>query len=114
MNEYLYESDNPEAVRQAVEGMPEDRLIEDLSLFYKVMGDPTRLRLLMTLARGELSVSDLCNVVNMNRSAVSHQLKELRNAKLVKTRKTGKIVYYSLDDEHVLSVLNVALEHVQE
>ena len=114
MDEFLYESDNPEAVKHALECMPEDKLIEDLSLFYKVMGDPTRLRLLMTLANGELSVSDLCNVINMTRSAVSHQLKELRNAKLVKPRRDGKTVYYSLDDEHVLSVLNVALEHVQE
>ncbi|MBQ6368103.1 MAG: winged helix-turn-helix transcriptional regulator [Erysipelotrichaceae bacterium] len=114
MDEFLYESDNPEAVKQALERMPEDQLIEDLSNFYKVMGDPTRLRLLMTLATGELSVSDLCNVISMNRSAVSHQLRELRNAKLVKARKTGKTVYYSLDDDHVLSVLNVALEHVKE
>ena len=114
MDEFLYESDNPEAVQKALDLMPDELLIEDLSYFYKVMGDPTRLRLLMTLANGEFSVSDLCNVIGMNRSAVSHQLRELRNAKLVKPRRDGKTVYYSLDDEHVLSVLNVALEHVQE
>lgn len=114
MNEFLYESDNPEAVQKALDSMPDELLIEDLSYFYKVMGDPTRLRLLMTLAGGELSVSDLCNVIGMNRSAVSHQLRGLRNAKLVKPRRDGKTVYYSLDDEHVLSVLNVALEHVKE
>ena len=114
MDEFLYESDNPEAVQKALDAMPDELLIEDLSYFYKVMGDPTRLRLLMTLAGGELSVSDLCNVIGMSRSAVSHQLRELRNAKLVKPRRDGKTVYYSLDDEHVLSVLNVALEHVKE
>ena len=78
------------------------------------MGDPTRLMLLMALEAGELCASDLANVTNMSRSAVSHQLKTLRQAKLVKSRRDGKIIFYELDDEHIHSVLKVALEHIKE
>lgn len=88
--------------------------ITDLSDFFKIMGDSTRLQLLMVLEHGELCVSDLAYLLNMSISAVSHQLKSLRNAKLVKIRRDGKNIYYSLDDEHIKSILEVSLEHILE
>ena len=88
--------------------------IHDLAFFYKIMGDNTRLNLLMVLEFGELCVSDLAYLLNMSISAVSHQLKILRNAKLVKIRREGKNIFYSLDDEHIDSILKVSLEHILE
>lgn len=111
---YLYEVQDLEMVKKATKNMPCQEEIELLSDFFKVMGDSTRLRLLMALENGELCVSDLSNVSNMTRSAVSHQLKTLKNAKLIKSRRDGKTIYYSLDDEHIHSVLKVSLEHIQE
>lgn len=88
--------------------------ITDLSDFFKIMGDSTRLQLLMVLEYGELCVSDLAYLLNMSISAVSHQLKSLRNAKLVKVRREGKNIYYSLDDDHINSILEVSLAHILE
>lgn len=105
---------NPEAYEQALSNLPADACLNQLSDFYKVMGDPTRLRILMALEKTELCVSDLALVLDMTRSAISHQLRSLKAAKLVKSRKDGKTVYYSLDDEHVHSVINVALVHILE
>ncbi|MBP3852676.1 MAG: winged helix-turn-helix transcriptional regulator [Erysipelotrichaceae bacterium] len=111
---YLYDPHNPELIELAIQEMPCDQTTDSLSQFFKVMGDVTRLKLLMALEKGELCASDLSNVVGLNRSAISHQLKALKTAKLVKSRKEGKTVYYSLDDEHIHSVLKVSLEHILE
>ncbi len=111
---YLYDVQDIDMVNKAKDNMPCLEEIDLLSDFFKVMGDSTRLRLLMALENGELCVSDLANVSNMTRSAVSHQLKTLKNAKLIKSRREGKTIYYSLDDEHIHSVLKVSLEHIQE
>lgn len=89
-------------------------VVTDLSDFFKIMGDSTRLQLLMVLEYGELCVSDLAYILNMSISAVSHQLKSLRNAKLVKIRRDGKNIYYSLDDDHINSILEVSLKHILE
>ena len=78
------------------------------------MGDSTRLQLLIALQTGEFCVSDLSYLLNMTRSAISHQLKALRVSKLVKTRKDGKTVYYSLDDDHIREILEKSIEHIQE
>ena len=88
--------------------------IESLSSFYKIMGDQTRLKLLMSLETGKLNVTDLSCALNMTLSAVSHQLKVLRNAKLVKTTKVGKEVFYELDDKHIKDILDKGLEHIKE
>ncbi|MBB5183768.1 ArsR/SmtB family transcription factor [Catenisphaera adipataccumulans] len=112
--DFLYEPQNEAQVLQAVQTTPSIDHIERLADFYKVMGDATRLKLLIAMENGEFCVSDLANVVHMTRSAVSHQLKALKNAKLVKSRRDGKIVYYSLDDEHIHSVLKVSMEHILE
>lgn len=111
---YLYETNDADLIAKAQKEMPDLQAIESLADFYKVMGDATRLKLLMALETSEFCASDLANVSNMTRSAVSHQLKILKNNKLVKSRKEGKTVYYSLDDEHIHSVLKVALEHILE
>ena len=112
--EYLYQTSDPLRIEEAQKKMPDTSSIEQLADFYKVMGDTTRLKLLMALETGEFCASDLANVSQMTRSAVSHQLKTLKSNKLVKSRKEGKTVYYSLDDEHIHSVLKVALEHILE
>ncbi|WP_279139764.1 ArsR/SmtB family transcription factor [Faecalicoccus pleomorphus] len=112
--EYLYQTSDPLRIEEAQKKMPDTSSIEQLADFYKVMGDMTRLKLLMALETGEFCASDLANVSQMTRSAVSHQLKTLKSNKLVKSRKEGKTVYYSLDDEHIHSVLKVALEHILE
>ena len=94
--------------------MPDYNLITDLSDFFKIVGDSTRLQILMALEHGELCVSDLSSLLTMTISAISHQLKALSEAKLVKIRKDGKIVYYSLDDNHIKELLNVSFEHILE
>lgn len=90
---------------------------EDFTLitkFFKTMGDYTRVKICWALFNHEMCVCDIANLLSMTKSAISHQLRELRLAKLVKTRRNGKTVYYSLDDEHVSSFLKNALEHVKE
>ena len=105
---------NSKLVNSVRDKMPEYSIINDLSDFFKVIGDSTRIQLLIALQNGEFCVSDLSNLLNMTRSAISHQLKSLRLSKLIKSRKDGKIVYYALDDEHVNDILAKALEHIQE
>ncbi len=86
----------------------------DLSDFFKVMSDPTRIKLLFALEKEKMCVGDLSNALNMTKSAVSHQLKILKSAKLAKSEKNGKYVFYSLCDYHIKTVLEMALEHVKE
>lgn len=92
--------------------LPEARRVEALSEFFKVMGDPTRLRILWMLDNGEICVCNLAEQLQMTVSAISHQLRALRAAKLVKSRRQGKHIYYSLDDEHVRAVLETAMQHL--
>ncbi len=80
----------------------------------QVFGDPTRIRILYALSAGELCVCDIASVLNMTQSAISHQLRVLKQIKLVKFRREGKTVYYSLADAHVETILSQGLEHVQE
>ena len=94
--------------------MPEMNTLYELSDFFKVMGDGTRIQLLWALEESEMCVGDLAVLLNMTKSAVSHQLKVLRTAKLVKAQKKGKNVIYALDDHHVKNILEKALEHVRE
>lgn len=94
--------------------MPDTTILYDLSDFFKLMGDSTRIQLLWALEEEELCVGDLAALLNMTKSAVSHQLKILRSAKLVKAEKRGKNVFYALSDHHVRTVLEMGLEHVRE
>jgi len=88
--------------------------IERLALTYKILGDPTRLRIVMALGNGEMCVCDLAAFIGLSESAVSHQLRRLRDLALVKSRRDGQILYYSLDDDHVAVLLRVGLEHIRE
>jgi len=105
---------NIEIVDKVRPNMPDTKVLYELSDFFKVMGDSTRIQLLWALEESEMCVSDLSCLLNMTKSAVSHQLKVLRTAKLVKSSKEGKNVYYALNDHHVKNILEKALEHVME
>ena len=96
------------------ENFKPERVIMNLAETFKVLGDPTRLKILFALVLEELCVCDLAHLLNMTESAISHQLRLLRNLKIVKHRKEGKMVYYSLDDAHVTSLLREASEHIEE
>ena len=88
--------------------------VEVLAETFRVLGDPTRVRILDALARGELCVCDLASLVGMSESAVSHQLRLLRTMRLVRPRRAGRQVFYSVDDHHILELLALAGTHVQE
>lgn len=91
-----------------------EEMTADLATLFRVFGDATRLQIMMALLRGESNVTDLTEALSMQQSAVSHQLTVLRNMKLVKARREGKNVFYSLADDHVGSILKIGLEHVNE
>lgn len=86
--------------------MPRDEVLYDLSDFFKTLGDSTRMKILFVLFKTEMCVCDIAELIGMTQSAVSHQLRVLKQARLVKFRKEGKIVYYSLDDEHVKQIFD--------
>ena len=92
----------------------EESILSDLADLFNVFGDTTRIKILHVLSKSEMCVCDISALINMNRSSVSHQLKTLRQAKLVKYRKEGKIVYYSLSNDHVKQVFNQGLIHLIE
>lgn len=91
-----------------------ERELERLSLTFKVMGDPNRLKTVMALRSGEMCVCDLAAFTGLSESAVSHQLRRLKDLSLVKSRRDGQVIYYALDDEHVSVLLEVGLEHIRE
>ncbi len=93
------------------ENLSQERIVE-LSKIFKALGDPTRLKIIYSLSREELCVCDIAALLEMNQSAISHQLRVLRNLRLVKYRKEGKSAIYSLDDNHVLELFNQGLEHI--
>lgn len=94
--------------------MPDEDKLIDLAELFKVFGDSTRIKLLTALSHGELCVCDMSKLVGMSVSAVSHQLKILRSAKLVSFRREGKTVFYSLADDHVNTIIRQGLEHINE
>lgn len=104
--------DREEAVGKAKTNMLEGEIIGSLSKLFKVFGDHTRIKILWALNVHELCVLDICEVLGMTKSAVSHQLSTLKEAKLVRARREGKEVYYSLDDEHVKEIFETGIVHV--
>ena len=94
--------------------MPEDGLIYDMAELFKVFADSTRMKIIYALMEKELCVCDIANIVQTTQSAISHQLRILKQAKLVKYRKEGKVVYYSLDDEHISQIVTKGREHIEE
>jgi ArsR family transcriptional regulator len=101
-------------VEAAKKSMPEDEKLYDLADFFKIFGDSTRVKILWALDKQEMCVCDLAVLLNMTKSAISHQLKTLRQEKLVKYRRDGKNAFYSLKDEHVKNLLEIGLEHIEE
>lgn len=88
--------------------------IYNLAELFKVFGDSTRIRILLLLQKKEASVNEIANELNMNQSAISHQLKNLKQSKLIKNRREGQTIYYSLDNDHVYKIIEMGLAHVEE
>ncbi|HIQ81005.1 MAG TPA: helix-turn-helix transcriptional regulator [Candidatus Scatavimonas merdigallinarum] len=103
-----------DTVEKVVSKMPPDETLYDLSELFKVFGDSTRIKILYALFEAELCVFDIAQLLNLTQTAVSHQLRILKANKLVKFRREGKIVFYSLADDHVRSIINQGMEHVEE
>lgn len=101
-----------EAVAAVRKEMPDEDDLYDLAELYKVFGDSTRIKILYVLFAAELCVYDIAQLLGMTQSAVSHQLRILKNNKLVKFRREGKTVFYALDDDHVRSILKLGMEHL--
>ena len=94
--------------------LPEEELIKELADFYKVFGDATRVKILCVLLESEMCVCDLAELLEMTQSAISHQLRVLKQMKLVKNRREGKTVYYSLADGHIQNIISQGMEHIEE
>lgn len=103
-----------EVVNRVKSIIPEDGIIYDLAEFFKVFADSTRMKIIYALMEKELCVCDIAAIVGTTQSAISHQLRILKQSKLVKYRKEGKIVYYSLDDEHISQIVKKGREHIEE
>ena len=100
--------------RAAPADMPDDEVLYELADLFRVFGDSTRIKILYALHDQELCVQDIAAAVGLSQSAVSHQLRVLKDTKLVRFRRDGKTVYYALDDDHVRSILSLGMEHIEE
>ena len=114
-NEYICDCNvvHQRRVDEAIQKMPPADIVDDLASFYKIMGDPTRCRIICALEGGEMCVCDLCNALSMTKSSISHQLAKMRELGVVKCRREGKEVYYSLDDHHVSEIFATTLAHIK-
>ncbi len=114
MEENMFLHINEEIVRKVEENMPPEEEMQDLAEFFKVFGDATRLKILFVLRCQEMCVYDISNSIGMSQSAVSHQLRMLKQMDLVKKRRDGKTIFYSLADSHIVNILNQGLDHIEE
>lgn len=103
-----------DVVNKVKENIPKEETLYDLADLFKVLGDSTRIKILCALFQAEMCVCDIAALLGMTQSAISHQLRVLKQARIVKHRKDGKVVYYSLDDEHVKGIFNQGLTHISE
>lgn len=101
-------------VKQVTEAMPEEESLYDLADFFKVFADSTRIKILYVLLQAEMCVCDIAQLLGATQSAISHQLRMLKQMKLVKYRRDGKTIFYSLSDEHIKNILSQGLEHISE
>ncbi len=101
-------------VNQVRQQMPQEELLYDLAELFKVFGDTTRVKILCALFEAEMCVCDISALLGMTQSAISHQLRVLKQARLVKFRKEGKVVYYSLDDDHIKNIFDQGMAHISE
>ncbi len=103
-----------DAVREVLGHLPDDETLYDLAELFKVFGDSTRIKILYALFEAELCVCDISKLLGLTQSAVSHQLRVLKNSRLVKFRRDGKTVFYSLADDHVRKIIAQGMEHINE
>jgi len=113
----LFETCNCNIIHEDIVGkvkntIPDEGILYDLADLFKVFGDSTRIKIICALFQSEMCVCDIAALLGMNQSAISHQLRVLKQARLVKFRKDGKVVYYSLDDEHVKKIFDQGLAHI--
>ena len=111
-SEYL--AAREDVVKKVLDSQPAEEYLYDLAELFKVFGDSTRIRILYALFESELCVGDMAQLLGISQSAVSHQLKILKDAKLVRFRRDGKIIFYMLDDDHVRTMLSMGMEHGEE
>lgn len=102
-----------DVVENTIKQMADEDMLNKLAEFFKILGDTTRTKILYALDKNEMCVCDIANVLNMSKSSISHQLGTLRCSGIVKCRKVGKEVFYTLDDEHVKEVFEVGMEHIE-
>ncbi|MBQ7775582.1 MAG: helix-turn-helix transcriptional regulator [Lachnospiraceae bacterium] len=114
MEENTFLHINDDVVAKVNETMPPEEEMQDLAEFFKVFGDATRLKILYVLLCSEMCVYDIANLVGMSQSAISHQLRTLKQMDLVKNRREGKTIYYSLADSHIVNILSQGLDHIEE
>lgn len=103
-----------QVVKSVQKKMPDPVALYELADFFKLLGDSTRISILWALSESEMCVCDICALLQMKQPAVSHQLRNLKQSRFVKSRREGKIVYYSLDDDHIRQLLNLAMDHLIE
>ena len=118
-NERKIESCNGNIIHEDIvvrvkDQLPAEETLYDLAELFKVFGDTTRIKIICALFESEMCVCDLSSLLNMTQSAISHQLRVLKSARLVKFRREGKVVYYSLDDEHIKHIYDAGLNHISE
>ncbi len=111
-NEFL--AAHADTVKKVRETMPSEVELYNLSDLFRIFADSSRIKVLYSLMDGELCVNDIAQILNLSQSSVSHQLRVLKDAKLVKFRREGKIIFYSLDDEHVQQILSMGMEHLSD
>jgi len=103
-----------DTVHEVRRRMPDQVALYELADFFKLFADSTRISILWALSESEMCVCDLCALLKMKQPAVSHQLKNLKQARVVKARRDGKVIFYSLDDDHIRKLLNLGMEHLNE
>lgn len=111
---YEIKAIHKDIVERVEKMMPEEEVVYDLADFFKILGDTTRMRILSALFQEEMCVYDIANLLKMTQSAISHQLRVLKQGRFVKYRKEGKIVYYSLEDDHIKHIVKQGMTHILE
>lgn len=114
MEENLFLHLDEETIQKVDDRMPPEEELQDLGEFFKVFGDVTRLKILYVLLCSEMCVIDIANLLGMSQSAISHQLRVLKQMDLVKNRREGKTIFYSLADSHIVTILSQGLDHIEE
>lgn len=111
-SEYLHA--HSDLIERVNENMPDEEILYEIAELYKIFGDSTRIKILYVLFEAEMCVNDIAQLLNISTSAISHQLRILKQAQLVKFRREGKTIFYSLSDNHVRTILNQGMEHICE